>query len=198
VDSPPDPPTGRPGGFEFWEIETAKAVVRSHVVAHGRFTDFDEEDLVQECLLHWWQQRDRYEEGRGASRRTFMNRVLTNKLRDIHRLERAEKRSSFRTALSLDATVGSEEAASLGDLLADPDPAAQPYDRAETSERRERILRASRRLTPRQRQLADGLAAGRSISELSREHRVSRDTLYGDRKRIQAIYRAEGLDAYLH
>lgn len=49
-------------------------------------------DLVQECLLHWWTQRATYSEQREASPRTYMNRVLTNRLRDLRRAERAQRR----------------------------------------------------------------------------------------------------------
>lgn len=156
-------------------------------------------ELVQECLFHWWQQRDQYSEDRGANRRTFMNRVLTNRLRDIRREEQAEKRHADREALSLDAPVGAEDedVTSLVDFLADDDVAAQPETHAQQADLAAAIDRARDRLTPRQQVLVDGLRAERTVSELSRMLGTSRSTLYDEMERIKASFEADGLRDFL-
>ena len=190
--SPPTPPGAPSGDFEQWELETANVVVRAHVAASGRFAHLNHEDLVQECLVHWWQKRGQYREERGATRRTFMNRVLSNKLRDLRRAERARKRPRTR---SLDDPVEPGSLLTLADTIA-ASPESDPHHVRELTELREGLDRARRRLTPRQRELVDGLTAGQSMSALSRGLRVSRDTLYEERKRIRDVYRAEGLEDY--
>src|SRR5688500_7321587 len=104
-------------GFEDWEIETANAVVRGFIATRGGFVFQDIEDLVQECLLHWWEQRGSYVAGRGANPRTYMNRVLTNKLRDLRRAERAQRRRGDLHPLPLDEPFHPESDATLADLL---------------------------------------------------------------------------------
>ena len=159
--------------------------------------DFD--DLVQECLLRWWQQRSLYSEGRGANRRTFMNRVLTNRLRDLRRQERAQKRRVDREARSLDKPLGDEgdDLSSLMNLLPDESTDSRPEEAAERAELAEGIDRVRRRLTLRRRELLDGISAGFSMSELSRRLATPRSTLYDELERIKQEFRAEGLDDFL-
>ena len=197
--SPPTPPPGSADGFADWEVDTAKAVVRSFVAARGPFAMHDFDDLVQECLLRWWQQRSLYSEGRGANRRTFMNRVLMNRLRDLRRQERAQKRRGDREARSLDKPLGNEgdDLGSLTDLLPDEGAEGRPDEAAERAELAEGIDRVRRRLTLRRRELLDGISAGFSMSELSRLLATPRSTLYDERERIKQEFRAEGLDDFL-
>ena len=197
--SPPTPPPGSADGFADWEVDTAKAVVRSFVAARGPFAMHDFDDLVQECLLRWWQQRSLYSEGRGANRRTFMNRVLMNRLRDLRRQERAQKRRVDREARSLDKPLGDEgdDLSSLMNLLPDESTDSRPEEAAERAELAEGIDRVRRRLTLRRRELLDGISAGFSMSELSRRLATPRSTLYDELERIKQEFRAEGLDDFL-
>lgn len=196
--SAPTPPPGAPDGFEAWEVDTAKAVVRSFIAAHGAFAKLDFDDLVQDCLFHWWLKRDRYEETRGTSRRTFMNRVLTNRLRDLRREELAEKRRGDREARSLDEPLDYDgDSPSLADLLPDETADARPEDRVEQAELRERIALTREHLPSRQRALLDHLLAGENLSDVSRSLSTPRATLYDDMRRIRTVFEAEGLRDFL-
>ena len=188
-----------PDDFEAWEIEAANAVVRAFIAARGTFATHDFEELVQECLVHWWQQRKRYAEGRGANRRTFMNRVLTNRLRDLRREEQAEKRRGDREALSLDERLDAGEARawSLADLLVDEDVHSRPEEAAKREAIREAIARVRDRLGPRRQALLDGLLAEQSMSEISRILGTPRASLYDELERIKTEFRAEGLEEFL-
>ena len=61
----------------------------------------DFEDLFQECLTHWFFVRQKHDKKR-ASSGTFMNGVLRNKLYDIIKEKRADKRKMTSVSLSLD------------------------------------------------------------------------------------------------
>ncbi len=153
-----------------------------------------EEELVQECLLHWWLQRYRYDEARGANRRTFMNRVCENRLRDLWREMHAARRWSARGTLSLDAPAG-DDGDPLIDLLEDDAP--RPDVLAEDSELLALIARVRSRLTPRQREILDGFTASHTVAAIARELGVHRDTVYEERRRIQNTCRDVGLEDFL-
>ena len=183
-----------PDDFEAWEIETARAVVRAFVAARGSFASLDFDDLVQECLLHWWQQRSRYAEEHGASRQTYMNRVLTNRLRDLRREEQAEKRRADYKPLSLDAPFGDD-----GDTLADffRDAGSDPAAEAEHADLVDRLARIRGRLLPRQRAVFDAWASDIPKARIARGLDISRDTVHEDIRRIRQVCRDEGLEDFL-
>lgn len=157
------------------------------------------DDLVQECLTHWWAKRRHYSEDRGASPATFMRRVLKARLSDIERRERATKRGGYTEPLSLDAPLSSDEPnpATLGDLIRDGNQERSPEQAAERRVLRDRIGRAYQLLTSRQRQLVRGLASDASMSDLSRQLGIPRATLYDERRRIEKVFRDEGLEEFL-
>ena len=184
----------RPEGFEPWEIQAANAVVASFLAARWQFRIHAFEDLVQEGLLAWWEQRHRYAKSRG-SRRTFLSQVVTSRLRDLRREELAEKRTADRKALSLDSP-GPDDDLDLNGVLEDVQ-AEDPLLAAEASDRRRRLDSARERLSPRERLVLDGLLEDKTLTELSRALGISRMTLYAHRDRIRAQLEAEGLRGFL-
>jgi RNA polymerase sigma-70 factor (ECF subfamily) len=126
-----------------------------------------------------------------------MRRVLLSKLLSIERAAEAAKRGGGTTPLSLDRPLesGEDDDLTLGGLI--PHPGPGPDDDAQAAELRERIEDASRLLTPRQQRLIQGLYADRSVSDLSRVLGVPRPTLYDDLRRIQQVFRNQGLEEYL-
>ncbi len=60
------------------------------------------EDVAQELNIHIWLNRDKYNPGRKASVKTFIQRVLMNKLRDLARRAKAKKRYIDYNHLSLE------------------------------------------------------------------------------------------------
>jgi len=187
-----DAPASDPGpeGFEPWETDAAEAVVYSFLAARGGFRAHRFEDLLQEGLLAWWEERRRYDERR-ASKRTFLGRVITSRLLDLLKAELAEKRAADRTALSLESQDWDLRRA-VEDVQAE-----DPLRAAERSEMAERIARARERLSGRERAILDGLFKEKTPSELSRELRISRVSVYADRQRIQEALEAEGLRDFL-
>jgi RNA polymerase sigma-70 factor (ECF subfamily) len=176
----------------------ARQVVRDFLASRQPFEVLTLEDLLQECLVHWWSQRRRYRQERGASRATFMRRVLRAKLLDIERGERAAKRGGHAAPLSLDAVPGpAEDGLTLAELLPDDDPTGSPEQAAERLALRAHLECALPLLSGRQRRLVEALGSGRSMSEIGRLLRVPRSTLYDELERIKRVFRDEGLEGFL-
>lgn len=160
-DAPASEP--HPEGFEPWELEAARAVITSCLAVRGPIHGQTFDDLLQEGLIAWLEVRHRYSNERGANGRTFLNRVITNRLRDLSREVQAEKRTASRDAASLDAL---QEEMSLHDFIPDKG-AADPVSSAEASELAGLIARVRRRLTGREQIVLDGLLADRTPTEVA-------------------------------
>lgn len=65
-------------GFDTWEMEVATKVVRAFKRKSRSLQHDDVEDLLQECLLHWFQVRGRATPGPEGPPRAYMGRVLRN------------------------------------------------------------------------------------------------------------------------
>lgn len=100
------------GLFEDWEIGVAKNLINGFRVTSKCLEKEDLDDLPQECLSHWLSARRQYDPTREASRKTFMARVVGNKLRDLAREAQADKRRAAYVAVSLGAPTGEDEDAS--------------------------------------------------------------------------------------
>jgi RNA polymerase sigma factor (sigma-70 family) len=188
----PDSSGPPPGELADWEIALVQLLVYDFLASRTVSPGFEEDDLAQECLLHWWSQRQRYEETRGASMRTFLRTVVKAKLIDIERTMKAGKRGAGQRPLSLDAPL-SHEAGGKG-TLGDTVPAGETAIEVMSSVMREHLLS---RLAPGQRRLVLGLEAGMSMSEISKRLDVPRTTLYDELERIRRVFRDEGLEEFL-
>jgi RNA polymerase sigma-70 factor (ECF subfamily) len=188
-------PTPSDNHFEPWEEQTARAAVRSFNTTHaGGIRGWDEDDLVQECLLQWWLRRDRYDSAMGASRRTFMNRVCENRLFDLVREAGADKRGGRRNDLSLEWE--SDGGWSLEEVIPDPRP-ADPESEAALAALRDQIRALRPRLTTRQWALVEDALRDFDIRETSSRLGVPRSTLYDELRRMRALFRDAGLEEFL-
>jgi len=188
----PDSNGPPPGELAEWEIALARLLVYDFLSSRTASFRLEPDDLIQECLLHWWAQRQHYKETRGASKKTFMRRVVKAKLIDIERTMKAGKRGGGHHPLSLDGPLSHEagEERTLGDTV----PAGETESEVMSSVIREGLLS---RLSPGQRRLALGLEAGMSMSEISRRLDVPRTTLYDELERIRQVFRDESLEEFL-
>lgn len=67
-----------------------------------RCLDIDDfEDILQECLIHWLFAKDKYDPSAEASEKTFMGRVVRNKLTDIIKERERDKRKVFQNSVIL-------------------------------------------------------------------------------------------------
>ena len=167
--------------------------MRDFLSTRERHPDLELEDLAQECLVHWWTQRPRYTQSRGASMETFLRRVVKAKLIDLERVAKAQKRGQGRSPASLDQPLAGDEPEgdTLGDTIADE------ADTAWDASYRVSLEAALGRLSPRQREIIAGLAEGYPMSQISQRLGVPRATLYDQLNRIRQIFRDEGLGQFL-
>jgi len=183
-----------PGGeFQRWELELIRNLVLDFLSTRTESPVFEADDLVQECSLHWWRQRDEFDTERGAARSTFLRRVVRAKLLDIERAWKAKKRGEGQRPLSIDASVspGDPEGPSLAEVL--PARGELGSDIAAALDRQ----RLTAHLSARQREIIAGVTAGLTKGELSRRLGVSRDTLHEELGRIRQVFRDEGLAPHL-
>ena len=105
------------GLFEDWEIAVARNVINSFL---GQLEKEGVEDLLQECLTHWFFHRNQYIGKNEASQKTFMAKVVKNKLIQIIRKNSANKRKSTHVTVSLNEPVGDDnDSPTLMDVIPD-------------------------------------------------------------------------------
>jgi len=182
------------GLFEGWEVTVAKNLV-NEFKRQWRCLDADDfEDLLQDCLTHWLFAKDRYDPEAEASEKTFMARVVRNRLSDIIKELGRNKRKVLQNSVSLDEPLCEEEDSStLSDVLSD--------DEADLSlrvELRMDFSKATPKLTPLQMKIC-GLLSGpdRTVTEISEQLGIRRKAVYREIERIRAIFEDEGLKNYL-
>ena len=187
------------GLFERWELAIAGKLVREfHATARALQRD-ELEDLLQEVLLHWYHARASHDPLGKASIRTYMARVVRNKLIDLIRERESDKDKvnilADPTEVTSEGEPGSNSDDAGGDLP-EPEDAREHRD-AEQSLQLD-LARAVARLTPRQRALCQLLLEqDTSMVEASQRLGVPRTTLYEELKHIRTVFKALGLDAYL-
>ena len=161
--------------------------LRSHFVP-----GLDADDLYQEARLAWWLAEPRHDATRGASRSTFIGRVVENRLRDLAREARAQRRWQPGGTFSLDVPA-TDDGDDLADLLSDD--AQGPEDETLADDLLRQLDAVRQGLPRRQQRVLDALAEDpdRSRAGLARDLGVSRDTLYMDIAAIRAACRDAGL-----
>jgi RNA polymerase sigma factor (sigma-70 family) len=192
VHSAPRPQQPDPSGLASWELEIAEYVVRDFLVRHQPPPKFEHEDLVQDVLIHWLARRDRYDRSRGASPKTFMRKVIKERLADIERRASAAKRGGHTVPLSIDTPIDDTER-TLADIIIDDTVAADPQRVAELALLKSAIRRALPLLTDRQRRIVHALAAEVSVAEISRTLGLPRSSLHDEINRVRKVFRDEGL-----
>ncbi|MFC1593113.1 RNA polymerase sigma factor [Candidatus Omnitrophota bacterium] len=174
--------------FANWEIAITKSLVRKFQESSPWIKGLDFDDLLQECLFHWYLHRGSYREGKGASIRTYMAIVLKNQLQLILREQQADKRKTIHGAISLDECVGESETP-LADLITDNQSPADDSLRLDV----EAIVRT---LTPLQREVCQLLAQEYSVKRLAELLEKPRSTIRDEIKRVREIFSQKGLKDY--
>ena len=164
--------------------------VRATLPVLAPFGRDEEDDLVQECFIHWARRRHAYDRDR-ANLKTFLKRVTANKLRD---LQRREIRRGGRSLLSLDRVVG-EDGQPLAGQIEDPGPA--PDLGAARAELKTRIRDTYRQLSVEDLWVAKGYADGLTPTDMSRKLGISRQSVHRARARIRKVFIAAGLEEFL-
>jgi RNA polymerase sigma factor (sigma-70 family) len=174
--------------FADWEIAIAKSLIRKFQESYPWIKGLDFDDLLQECLFHWYLNRGSYRQGKGASAKTYMAKVLKNQLQLMLREQQADKRKIIHEAISLEVPVGEGET-TLADLIADNQSPADDSIRLDV----EAIVRT---LTPLQREVCNLLAQEYSVKRVAELLGKPRSTIRDEIKRIREIFSQRGLKDY--
>ncbi len=150
---------------------------------------------MQECLVHWFFTKDQYRAEEGAGEKTFLNRIIRNKLADIARIKGAYKRKVFYMSESLDAMGDDEE--SIGKKERALMVEEQVVEKITTADLPDAMSRATVNLSFRQKQICRYLSEGMSQVKVGEKMNIPRTTLQEEIKRIREVFRKEGLEEYL-
>ncbi len=184
--------------FQAWEIAVAKNLINEFKDSSGSIRREDFEDLLQECLIHWYLNKNSYNPKREASEKTYMGRIVRNKLIDLVREKESDKRKISYLALSLDEPLGDEDGFTLIDKLeegAGEKISLRPPSDIDISVD---LKKAFEKLKPNQKKLCHWLGhKGFTVMEVSEDLKIPRSTIYDELVRIRAIFKKEGLDDYL-
>nr|AJG38133.1 RNA polymerase sigma70 [bacterium enrichment culture clone fosmid MGS-K1] len=173
------------------EAAVARRVSRNFLEEHGWLKrTYDLDDLEQECREQWHLARHTYQEGKGASWKTYMERVMRNKLVSILKDQLAKKRTTDRLAISLDQPISGEQLSMKESIPAVGFGDADPLFLFE-------LDRAMARLNSSQRELCALLYLGYNITDIATIMHKPRGTLYDDLARIRKVFTDEGLDHYM-
>lgn len=183
--------------FEDWEIAIAVRLVSRFRAERRVLEREDFEDLLQECLAHWYSSRDKYDPSRDASRQTFMSRVLTNKLKDLAKARTRDMRRASYEAVSLDAPIREDEPGrTFLDLIDDAAAEVAPEEPIVMIPFRMRLKKAWARLSGREQELCRLRMDGLDMTKAMKAMGISKDKAYEMRKRIQKIFEQEKLRGY--
>lgn len=187
------------GLFQDWEIAVAKKLVHEF---QGKWTCLEQEDfddLLQECLIHWFSAKDDYDPSREATQKTFMGRIIRNKLIDLVREREADKRKIAHLTVSLDEPIGNDEdAQTLMDKIDEGAIADAPTDPFWEIQLKIDLSKVLKKLAPHQKKLCRLIGKkGLSVKEASEYLKTPRSTVYDELKRIRTIFMKEGLEKYL-
>jgi RNA polymerase sigma-70 factor (ECF subfamily) len=183
------------GLFESWELAVAKKIINAYRKKWKCLEREGFDDLLQECLIHWMDVRDRYDPGRGASKNTYMAEVVSNVLGHIAEKARTDKRKAIYESVSIDEPFKDEEdSPALKDKISTGDEALSQIN----SDLKIEISKVFQKLTPQQQKLCKLLGEdGLSISDASRQMDKHRMVIYREIARIRELFEKEGLKDYL-
>lgn len=151
------------------------------------------DDLLQECLAHWFFNKDQCSTDK-ASLRTFLNRVIRHKLLDLVRKRKAVIRQAFFESIPLDEIINSENFKTETFLMVYDDELEKPS----RDEFVQTLSNAMSRLSKRQKILCQLLGEeGLSQSEAAQRMKIPRTTLRDEIERIRGVFREEGLENFL-
>lgn len=182
------------GLFNEWEIAIAKKYVRQfRSTCQCLRRDF-EDDLVDECLKHWYFLRDTVKPEEEEKRRAYMVAIVKNKLSDIVREHTSKKCNEFFQAVSLNQFL---ENNSDSPFLTHPSQ-QNPADEADLSELKSKLVQVLKKLNPQQQKVYLALCDGQlTITEMSVCLKLHRNTIRNEINRIRVIFESEGFREFL-
>jgi len=187
--------------FQEWEIAIAKKIVYKYQEKHECLKRENFDDLLQEVLIHWYFNTKKFNFDRKVSKRTFMAKVVRNKLADILREVKTDKRTLNYQTISLDQPLGDDENYStLSDTISEDgilssSNTLSPFLKIQL---KVDLSKAFLKLNSRQKKICNLiLSEDLNVSELSLCLNTPRTTIFDEIKRIRKIFEKEQLKDYL-
>jgi len=149
---------------------------------------------MQECLVHWFFTKDQYRPELGASERTFLNRITRNKLADIVKFEKRNKRKVMYLSASLDAMEETYSVNAKEKVLMKEE---QVISKITAGDLPDAMSKVTANLSFRQKQLCRFLMEGISIAKAGEKMNIPRTTLNAEVKRIRTVFKEAGLEEFL-
>lgn len=174
--------------FEEWEVAVARNSIARFKAKYPWLRSPDLDDLLQECLTHWYYARGRFQQGKGASIKTYMSKVVSTRLKAILREQLSHKRRLNHLACSLDETLN-EGRSTLADLIPDDRDSVDVALQAD-------VRSALRELTPLQQGICRLLSQGYPVKRLAETLGRPRTTVRDQIKSIKKVFFRRGLDDY--
>lgn len=171
--------------FQDWEVVVARKLSSEFVAKYSWLKGLEVDDLIQECLLHWYLVRDNYDPELGASLKTYMRQVLGHFLQDILDQHMTDRRKMQHLSTSLEQAM--EEVTMPKDAIRTEPESFLRID----------LERAMEKLSPTQQQICQLLTEGYPITHISKVLRRRRSDIYKELKKIREIFSDEGLEEYL-
>jgi RNA polymerase sigma factor (sigma-70 family) len=175
--------------FEEWETTIARRTVAQFQVNYPWLRDLGFNDLLQECLTHLYFNRGSFQEGKGASVKTYMARVLNHKLHSILRQQLSDKRKIDHMAERLEKPLGESER-TLSDVIPSDDIHLDIPLRLD-------IESALGELTPLQKEICVLLSQDYSVMKIAEIVGKPRSTVRDEIKRVRKTFREKGMEDYL-
>jgi len=184
------------GFFEDWEIGVVKNVIAKFRKEKRCLELEDFDDLVQECLIHWYFVKEKYDPSSEASAKTFMARVVKNKLSNIAKEYRRQKRKVLQNSISIDQPLSEDNDLTLSDTLSSENTLHSNF--RSQLELRIELEKAMQKLSPQQKEICKYLEDETvSIKDISQYLNIDRATVYREIKRIRGIFEQEKLKDFL-
>ena len=153
------------------------------------------EDLLQESLMHWFFVKDKFDPAREVTQKTFMKRVIKNKLLNILEEKFAKKRQVQLKSISLNGLLEEGESGTFEKFLGVESETRKTMADQDLSQA---LQKAFYKMSSRQKELCRLLGEeGLNVSEASKRMSIPRSTLQEEIKRIREVFRKEGLQNYL-
>lgn len=179
------------GLFERWEIAIAKKLVNEFQQNWGYLAKDGFEDLLQECLICWLVERNKYDPQREASKKTYMSRIVKYHFFSIRDKAYAVKRRCIYESDSLDEYIDPDENSPSSNKKHQPFAFNDPAISIDVS-------LALKKLTPEQKRICAMLHdEGISLLHISRRMKKDRNYVYREVQRIRQVFERQGLKEYL-
>jgi RNA polymerase sigma-70 factor (ECF subfamily) len=187
--------------FLQWELAVAKKLVYEYQEKFECLKGIDFDDLLQKILTHWYFNKEKFNPDRKTKEKTFMAKIVENKLTDILREAKTDKRTLNYQTISLDQPLDDDENCStLSDLVSEDDILSRsntlsPFLKIQL---KVDLSRALLKLNSRQKKICNLiLSEDLNVSELSLCLNTPRTTIFDEIKRIRKIFEKEQLKDYL-